>query len=182
MAISNDFMDGLLSPDTEKVILPYANDQPSNLHMGHSSWIERIPTLVTPAGQIIEPFQTFYNKLLCGIRTEDISVLYNLSDGVLTLEEFKKAYNNAIGNTLHELFTSSYSNYGWDLELNMSRFESCHRNIVGGFLLSTYGFESQKFEGINTDKNIVFRSGELLFSYKHKNFCLLSKFYPLAIV
>lgn len=182
MAISNDFMDGLLNPNNEPDVLPYANDQPANLHMGHSSWIERIPTLVTPAGQIIEPFQTFYNKLLCGIRTEDVAVLYNISDKVFTFEEFKKAYNNAIGSTLHELFVRPYSDYGWDLELNMSRFETCHRNIVGGFLLSTYGFESQKFEGITTDKNIVFRSGELLFSYKHKNFCLLSKFYPLAIV
>lgn len=174
-----------MSTNIDDVLSPYADDQPKYLEMQETDYeispvrnIERIPRLVDPTGQINPEFQIFYNHLVKYVCEHNVDGLYDLSDKSISKEQFTQMYEENISKKLAEFYSYKYNSRGIDMEVNLSRFENKHRNLIGGIYLIIYYVKEAEFEGITTSPSLEQMFTEILFTYKRGGFCILSAFSP----
>lgn len=171
--------------DIDDVLSPYADDQPKYLEMQETDYevstvrnIERIPRLVDNNGEINPEFQIFYNHLVKYVCEHNIDGLYEISDKSISKAQFTESYEENISKKLKKFYSAKYNNRGLDMEVNLSRFEKKHRNLIGGIYLMTYLVKDSEFEGISTAPALEQMFTEILFTYKQGGFCILSVFSP----
>ena len=161
---------------------PYADDQLSTSM--NSELIERIPMLVNPlSGEVIPEFQNFYEAVVSAVLNENISALYDISDKKLDKSQFNYFYNKRIGKEIRPFLPKQSAINNIDIELNMGRFQDGCRNILGGLYINGYRCEMVVFNEVlgTTTQRGIFVHGELLFTYKNKEFELLS-FFPQTTI
>lgn len=174
--------------DIESVISPCANSQPTNI-MLPSQWIQRIPMLVDENG-ITPEFQKFYESVVCVVgavfQMEECSVtaLYNLTDKSIKDSSYFKLIATQWATHINKMYDAKQKKVGvgFDIELNMERFQSIHRNLVGGFNIITYYTDIQMdsfTEGCEIPQ-IVQSSTEILFTYRDSKFVLLTQLTPFV--
>ena len=173
-----------MKSNIDSVLKPYADEQPEKLSMQYSDTykcIERIPPIVDHNG-ITDEFQTFYNKVVESITENSPKMLYEISDKVLDYVEFENTYQSTLGQRLSEILDHPRSERGLDIELNLGRFKQIHRNIIGGFYISTYVLEDCKFNGICAEgRSLKQEHAEILFTYKEGEFVIISAFSELVV-
>lgn len=161
----------------DNILKPYEDEQPKQISVqsDKKSIIERMPLIVNSYG-VTEEFQSFFNDVVEAITEIDAKKLWEISDKVLTLEQFTYMFEYNWKDHLDMVIDQDPENRGIDIELNLGRFQGLHRNIIGGFYIMTYLLyphtNQAMFGGImNFEKEYT----ELLFTYKNKKFVIMSK-------
>lgn len=161
----------------DNILKPYEDEQPKQISVQSTkkSIIERMPPIVNSYG-VTEEFQSFFNDVVEAITEIDAKKLWEISDKVLTLEQFTHMFEYNWKDHLDMVIDQDPENRGIDIELNLGRFQGLHRNIIGGFYIMTYLLyphtNQAMFGGImNFEKEYT----ELLFTYKNKKFVIMSK-------
>lgn len=166
-----------------KDLKPYEDSQPKRVSMFNKS-IERIPHIVNPAtGEITDEFQTFYNAIVDSVLNLTWHNLYAISDKFLPSSDFISLISAVIGPVWDKLLLTKPEGRGIDIELNLGRFESTHRNIVGGFYVNAYRLEESKND-LNEYSGTSFKQyrTELLFTYRDGSFQIITCFQPFVEV
>jgi len=165
----------------DSVLKPYEDSQPQRVSLP-SGKIHRFPPLADGNG-INPQFSEFYNTLVSVLTdenfwdTENLYKLYEISDKAVDFEDFADLLCTNWLKHLENFLSVSESNRGMDVEINMDRFQSLHRNIVGGINVMTYHLNIRDDEF--SDKqltNFVQASAELLFVYDGNRFRLVTNF------
>lgn len=159
---------------------PYEDEQ-FNMMMP-SAKIERMPMLVNPTdGQILSQFQKFYDTVVDSLTKNQWRKLYLISDRLLEGEQFGEFYRERIGVKLQKILSHSEPHYKMDIQLNMERFKSSFRSILGSFIVSVmYLYESDMIE--IRQMNVEFKrlQTEIFFTYRNGEFQVISSFNTLS--
>lgn len=169
----------------DDVLKPYEDSQPKHIQTSaivrHA--IERIPMIINPStGQVTSKFQNFYETIVDVVATSPTwSDLYSISDQVLSEEEFTNLFMSRCGKIWTRFTNRLYAAKGIDIELNLSRFEKTHRNLIGGFYVIIYMIEDISND-IDESKVTSLKQykTEILFTYKNDEFKVLSVFSPFV--
>ena len=163
-------------------VKPYEDEQiPVSMK---SNYIERIPMICDPGtGMIMPAFQKFYDTIVECVLQHDREGLYNISDKSMEYGEFLIQYEDHVGKQLSTILHTPDNMHKVDIELNLSRFQSNQRNILGSFLINTYVLEDAESKLLeHKRRKLVIRYTELFFTYRNKKFELISSFQPLMNV
>lgn len=181
--IHQDTEGGLLFMTIDDVLLPYANSQPEHIHI-YNQEIERIPMIVNPdTGQVTDQFQQFYDKIVHALTIDkQWEQLYELTDTSLSADEFNSMLKGVgIADTWDRFWNTSDSSRGVDIELNLGRFQSQYRNLIGGFLVMIYMIASNDNDLCNYPVLELKRyTTEILFTYSNGQFKVLSTIKPFT--
>ena len=169
----------------DDVLKPYEDSQPQHIQIASNLRyaIERIPMIIDPStGQVTKKFQDFYNSIVDAIVTSPTWFgLYHISDQVLTEEEFINLFQSKCGYIWTQFVNTLYAAKGIDIELNLSRFQKTHRNLIGGFYVIIYmikdisnDIDESKVTSLKQYKT------EILFTYKNDEFKVLSVLSPFV--
>lgn len=165
--------------NVEEVLKPYADSQPEFTKLD-TKLIERIPLIIDPAtGQITQQFQQFYDQVVRCCTDTNWFNLYNISDKFLDIQEFKNLWISTISPTWTKFVELDNRAKGIDIELNIDRFKSTHRNLIGSFLIMIYMLEIQPndLEDHSTPMLKQYTT-EILFTFKGEEFTVLSCLKP----
>lgn len=159
---------------------PYEDEQLNFQPVPDSYPIERIPMLVDPStGQVTYEFQSFYDELVCGVTHAEIGHLYSISDRSCSESEFNDRYMKSIGNDIKKISDDS-DTWRIDIQLNMDRFQSKFRTIIGSFYITIIQTTRTSNDLINVDKlDLYTGETEMFFTYINGEFCLIPKFNPI---
>lgn len=159
---------------------PYEDEQFNVQPFANSHPISRIPMLVDPAtGNITREFQEFYDELVCGVTHCEIGHLHAISDNLYSLSDFKNEYMKNVGDVISKARKNSEV-FNIDIQINMERFKSEFRTILGSFYVTFIEITSMSDDLISSGKMNLYKGvTELFFTYKDNQFCLLSKFTPI---
>lgn len=169
----------------QDVLKPYEDSQPQHIQISSSlrNRIERIPMIVDPStGQVTKKFQDFYDRIVDAIVTAPTWFdLYSISDQVLTEKEFISLFESKCGKIWTQFVNTLYAAKGIDIELNLSRFQKTHRNLIGGFYVIIYMIEDISND-IDESKVTSLKQykTEILFTYKNDEFKILSILSPFV--
>ena len=171
--------------DINYVLKPYEDSQPQHIQISPNlkNRIERIPMIVDPAtGEVTKEFQEFYDKVVDAISTSPMWFdLYDISDQTLDEDEFRHLFDCKCNKVWTQFENTRYAAKGLDIELNLSRFQQIHRNLIGGFYVIIY-----MIEDILTDiderrvTTLKQYKTEILFTYKNDRFKVLSVLSPFV--
>lgn len=166
-----------MARNIDDLLKPYEDEQPKQLSVQSTkkSIIERMPPIVDMNG-VTEEFQSFFDDVVEAVTTMDAKKLWEISDKVLTEEQFTYVFEQNWKNDLDIVIDQDPENRGIDIELNLGRFQGLHRNLIGGFYIMTYLLYPHEYQvmfgGI---MNFEKRYTELLFTYKRGKFVVMSK-------
>lgn len=172
-----------MSIDIDKILKPYADDQPE-LTIIPNSTLHRIPLLVSPIdGNPTPEFDEFYDTLVKSLLQRDWSKLYDISDKLVSLEEFKnmiETKQRKVWDDYHSKDSKHITNI--DIELNLNRLHQLHRNIVCGFniMISNLVVVNPKEFETSVNTRLDMFSTELLFTYKNGKFLIITTFKPFV--
>ena len=181
--ICNNFV----RPPTEvRINKPYNDSQPERVFITNPH-LQRMPPLASIEG-VLPEFQEFFDNVVESIiafmENQDSSKLYILSDGAVRVDEFGALLKKNWGEHCIEFKDTPLYRRGFDVELNMSRFqEDIHRNLIGGFHVMTYtlAVKNDEFEEEGKVTECKKSTTELLFTYRAPGeFVLISKFSPFS--
>ena len=155
----------------QDVLKPYEDSQPQHIQISSSlrNRIERIPMIVDPStGQVTKKFQDFYDRIV---------------DAIVTAPTWFDLYSieSKCGKIWTQFVNTLYAAKGIDIELNLSRFQKTHRNLIGGFYVIIYMIEDISND-IDESKVTSLKQykTEILFTYKNDEFKVLSILSPFV--
>lgn len=165
------------SYDIDKVLKPYEDSQPERVTIV-SDKICRIPPLVNEYG-INPKFQTFYENLVDAILSFNYSALYKMTDQLISAEEFEALCKVNWSNHFSKWRLAVPRCRSIDIELNLERFQSLHRNLIGGFNIMTMHLtETQDEFSDRKVTTLKLAHTELLFRYVHNEFKIVTYINP----
>lgn len=175
------------SYNIDKVLKPYEDSQPNRVPTNPATTvISRIPILVTEEG-INPQFQEFYNGIVYAFTAFDIpryDLLYEISDKVVDLASFNMICESIWGKHFNKFLSSKPEGRCIDIELNMSRFQELHRNLIGGFNIMT-GYVETRGDLFGIDRKtptsyLNLHHTEILFRYAENEFKVITQIKPFV--
>lgn len=168
----------------EDVLKPYEDDQPTPIiTIPKTDKIQRIPRLVDDSGRILPKFQTFYSMIVSSISEEwndhSKAAMFHLSDGAMCDDSFKSYISSQYDRILNKFYALPEHCRKMDIEINLERFKTSHRNIVGGLTVSLYMVHVIEDE-FATRTEFSEYSTEIKFTYINDEFCIISNFEPFV--
>lgn len=168
----------------EDVLKPYEDDQPSSfVTILNTNNIQRIPRLVDDSGKILPKFQTFYSMIVSSISGEwddnSKTAMFHLSDGAMSGDSFKSYIGKQYDRVLNAFYALPEHCRKMDIEINLERFKTSHRNIVGGLTVSLYMVNVVE-DDFATRTEFSEYSTEIKFTYINDEFCIISNFEPFV--
>lgn len=165
----------------DELLTPLSVSQPQKIYLLPTSYpkgqIERFPVLASEQGMNPQ-FQEFYDEVVEGVCGLNSHKLYEISDKILTEDEFTEMFNEILKPDLKKMVARDKKFRGIDIELNFERLNDYIHNVVLGFSVSGYTIEKNESKMFKNKIRMFSKYTELLFTYKDKEFKLISKFIP----
>lgn len=167
----------------DNILKPYADTQPNvTIEPTYNRVIQRMPMIVTETG-FLPQFAQFFENICAAVTSSDVDALYELSDRCISIDTFRAMYMSSIGKYMELILNTPQASRGIDIELDTDKFKALHRNLIGAFNVITYEITECSYDGIEIpETHLSKKVSQLMFSYKDKDFVLLSYFKSFQIV